>query len=44
MRRDGVVLRWGCLYSGSNSIMHTIIYVVGLIVVVGFLLSFFGLG
>tara|TARA_R110001599_G_scaffold122390_1_gene294412 strand:- start:362 stop:469 length:108 start_codon:yes stop_codon:yes gene_type:complete len=33
-----------CPYSGSNIIMHTIIYVVGLIVVVGFLLSFFGLG
>ncbi len=27
-----------------SAFMHTIIYIVGLVVVIGFLLSFFGLG
>lgn len=39
---DTALLRWTFNYVRSN-VMNTVIYIVGLIVVVGFLLSFFGL-
>jgi hypothetical protein len=41
--RDEALLRWGIQPLQRSKHMNTIIYIVGLIVVVGFVLSFFGL-